>query len=416
VPDVERLLLVSAADDGYALPLAVALYSALVHLGSDVEPVVYVIDGGISERHRCALQGTVAAARSDTRINWHRLDPSIDHLRVGRHFTPTTYARLAVADAVPDTFKKAIYLDSDVQVEADLSELWEAPFDRHALLAVQDCLVPYASSPGGPPHVRGPQHATRPYFNAGVLVMDLQRWRDEQTSARVLSYLQVHGDDLVFMDQDALNAVLGGDTGLLDPKWNVPTSLLWLDRWPESPFKERMRGLKDRLLLRPAISHFIGPVKPWHGHFHDLAGARWHHYREGAGWPPPSVDPTIDDLDVWLEEQRRDDLEIASVVPHDTTLILVGESCRLPVSVCGRRALPFPERNGVFRGNPVDDATAIAELGRMREQGSRFIVFDRSAHWWLDHYRGFARHLRSSHVCVLESPRLMIFELGTAHG
>jgi hypothetical protein len=203
---------------------------------------------------------------------------------------------------------------------------------------------------------------------------------------------------------------------LLDPKWNVPTSLLWFERWPESPFKERIRGVRDDLLQRPGILHFTGPSKPWHGHFTHPAGARWDRCREEAGWPAPPKNQAVDDLSVWLEAQRRDDQEIASVVPADASLVLVGESCRLPVSVQGRRALPFLEQGGVYRGNPRDDATAIDELDRMRRDGSRFIVFDRSAFWWLDHYRGFSQHLRSSHSCVRESDRLVIFELRGAHG
>ena len=50
---------------------------------------------------------------------------------------------------------------------------------------------------------------------------------------------------------------------------------------------------------------------------------------------------------------------------------------------------------------------------RMRRLGSRFIAFDRTAFWWLDHYRGFTEHLRTSHSCVRDSDQVVIFELGS---
>jgi len=397
--------------------LAVTLYSALSHLKPDVDPEIHVIDGGISDENRRRLQETVAAARAGASIHWYVPDLSaLADLWVSGHVTSATYFSLLVPDALPGHVDRAIYLDSDVQVEADLVELWQQPLDDRALLAAQDCLIPYVSWPGGPACLRGSVATTdQPYFNAGVLVLNLPRWRIEGIPERVFDYLREHEKELTFRDQEGLNAVLVGEVGLLDPRWNVPTSLLWLERWPASPFKERMRDLRPGLVRRPGIWHFVGPSKPWHGGYSHPAGERWHRYREAAGWPASESEAEGHDLTVWLDGQRRDDEEIASLVPPDATLVLVSDSCRLPVSVRGRRALPFLERHGVYRGNPTDDDVAIDELDRMRGLGSRFIVFDRTAFWWLDHYRGFTHHLRADHCCVRESDRLVIFELRGGH-
>lgn len=417
MPETGPLVLVSGADDAYALPLAVTLHSALHNLSPDVEPRVHVVDGGISEENRGRLQETVARAREGASIRWFVPDVSaLDDLWVAGHVSAATYFSLLVPDAVPEDVDWAIYLDSDVQVEADLATLREEPLGDRPLLAVQDCLIPYASWPGGPVCVRGVDGAAgRPYFNAGVMVLNLSRWRREGLSAEVFGYLRQHEKELTFRDQEGLNAVLGSEAGLLDPKWNVPTSLLWLERWPESSFKERMRLLRPELLRSPAIWHFVGPSKPWHGGYSHPAGDRWHSYREAAGWPLPAPGPGHD-LGVWLDQQRLDDEEIASLVPADAALVLVGDSCRLPLSIRGRRALPFLERDGVYRGNPPDDEVAVRELDRMRRSGSRFIAFDRTALWWLDHYRGFADHLRAMHSCVRESDHLVVFELCSPHG
>jgi len=76
-----------------------------------------------------------------------------------------------------------------------------------------------------------------------------------------------------------------------------------------------------------------------------------------------------------------------------------------------RTALPFLERGGQYWGAPPDDASAIAELERMRRAGARYIFFAPPALWWLDHYVAFRRHLETTAECVIEEPSLIGFRL-----
>jgi hypothetical protein len=78
------------------------------------------------------------------------------------------------------------------------------------------------------------------------------------------------------------------------------------------------------------------------------------------------------------------------------------------------RVVPFVERDGAYWGAPGDDASAIAELERLRAAGLPHIVFTWPCFWWLDHYQEFARHLRTHHRCVHESERAVVFDLRTA--
>jgi lipopolysaccharide biosynthesis glycosyltransferase len=77
-------------------------------------------------------------------------------------------------------------------------------------------------------------------FNAGVLVMDLERMRDDAAVAKLLWLVENCGMN----DQDALNAYVRGDYLALDGCWNA------------APRQDVTLGAK--------IIHFVGPVKPWH--------------------------------------------------------------------------------------------------------------------------------------------------------
>jgi glycosyltransferase involved in cell wall biosynthesis len=125
-----------------------------------------------------------------------------------------------------------------------------------------------------------------------------------------------------------------------------------------------------------------------------------------AGW---KSQPLLE----WLDQTQRIKDEIAALVPAGDTLLLVDgqDPWGTEDIVAGRRAIPFLEKEGQYWGSPEDDATAIRELERLRQAGANFMVFGLQSFWWLDHYAGLHRHLRSRFRCLLENERLVVFDL-----
>ena len=103
--------------------------------------------------------------------------------------------------------------------------------------------------------------------------------------------------------------------------------------------------------------------------------------------------------------------ELKVLTASGERLILVDEDQLRHQRMLYPKALPFMEKEGQYWGPPLDDETAIRELGRMRRSGSRLIAFAWPAFWWLDHYKRFHAHLRSNFNCVLENDRLVVFDL-----
>jgi hypothetical protein len=114
--------------------------------------------------------------------------------------------------------------------------------------------------------------------------------------------------------------------------------------------------------------------------------------------------------ELWAHVATLAARDIAAVVPPGDALILVDQG-QWAIELGARRAIPFPERDGAYGGPPPDDAAAIAELERSRAAGARFIAFGSPALWWLDHYAGFSRYLRSRFSCVRETDRVVVFDL-----
>ena len=90
----------------------------------------------------------------------------------------------------------------------------------------------------------------RDYFNAGVLLIDLDRWRKERISEKALEYLAQHLQS-PYADQDALNFACDGLWKRLDPRWNF------------QPFYEKRKIADMDSKERPGIVHFVTQAKPW---------------------------------------------------------------------------------------------------------------------------------------------------------
>jgi lipopolysaccharide biosynthesis glycosyltransferase len=239
---------VCAADAAYAMPLAVMVRSAMTSLAPGSVLAVHLVDAGIRADDRARLEDLFG----DGNAELHRHEPlatDVAGLPTWGRMEATTYHRLVLARLLPAHVERAIWLDCDVVVEADLTALWELDLEGDPVLAVQDRLVPLVSSRYGVRSWRSlglPGNAR--YFNSGVMVVDLGRWRKEQVEDRAVGYLREHRDEVVFWDQEALNAVLCGQWRELDPRWNVPA-------------RQGSNGERD-----PAeawILHFSGMLKPW---------------------------------------------------------------------------------------------------------------------------------------------------------
>jgi hypothetical protein len=114
----------------------------------------------------------------------------------------------------------------------------------------------------------------------------------------------------------------------------------------------------------------------------------------------------------WYHRIRRALDDLCRVVPPGAVFVLADEAeWDTDEVVRTRRRVPLTERDGVYWGPPADDEAAIAELERLRTGGAEYLVVAWPAFWWLEHYRGWAEHLRSHHAALLETEDVRVFGL-----
>jgi lipopolysaccharide biosynthesis glycosyltransferase len=308
------LVLACAADDTFAMPMAAMLHSVFANLRSKGDVRLVVLENDIRPGKKERVERMVRAASPRIALTWVDVHDNIPKdVKLRKPISRTAYARLLLPELLPE-HEKVIYLDSDLVVEADLGRLWNTALEDHTILAVQDFAVPYVSSDRGIDVYQelglAPERA---YFNSGVMVINLKRWRAERVVARVFAYQRAYREYMNYCDQEGLNAVLAGTWKELDPRWNQQAILF--EDGGDGAFRETLCARRPELRSDPFIVHYSVSTKPWHAlceHPHQdrflhhlkasqwftpLGWGAWRSSQHALGWVRPA--------DRWLREKSR---------------------------------------------------------------------------------------------------------------
>lgn len=190
-----------------------------------------------------SFQGTIELVDFDAKEEF-------GHLR-SLHGDWTTYGRLLI----PKTIKsgKALYLDSDLVINLDVLELENFQTDK-ILSAVSGSTVNNALESSFFIQRLG-WHPETAYFNAGVLLFNIDVWNANNTEDKVKDTADKYSHNLINRDQTLLNTVCEGEFTRLPKKFNS----IWY------PGKTKPKNVDE------AILHFVGSPKPW-----DLFGQTIH--------------------------------------------------------------------------------------------------------------------------------------------
>jgi len=190
---------------------------------------------------------------SNITVEFHEVDASMLYgvkFSSGTHVTAAAYYRILLPTVLP-LLSKVLWLDCDILVLKDISPLFNIDMTHYAVAAVEDILklkdehrlqlnLSYADS----------------YFNSGVMMVNLDYWREHDVERRLLEFSKMERD-VFFEDQDALNHVFRKQWFQLSPQWNR----LYPAIYPKTNF----RSFNDiNTFENPKIIHFAGPLKPWY--------------------------------------------------------------------------------------------------------------------------------------------------------
>lgn len=213
------------------------------------------------------------------------------HVRSESGLPGASYGRLMLPQILATSARRIVYLDGDTLIDRDIHELATLDLHGNTIGAVPD-LAFLTLHDRQEVRARLGLPADAAYFNSGVLLIDVARWREQKVLDRALA--ASHRQPALFKegDQCLLNHVLARDWLEIDPSWN----------W--QPLARRSEPWMTR-----AIHHFAGGKKPWNTErlrFSSRWLRRYRDYFAASPWTAEYKPPALPDaaIDAYLAVRR----------------------------------------------------------------------------------------------------------------
>ena len=280
------MTIVYVSDDNYAHILGISLLSLYSNNKEEPSVSVYIIDDGISQKNKDKL--TVTAKRFGREIRFFKANLSTTINNMGK-WPKNIFYRFSFLSILGDELKdnRVLYLDCDTVVADNILELWNTDMDGKACAAVYECI--------GKKHKENCRLSDDlPYYNSGVLLMDVHKWKELDVEKRVQKIIALNTETkMEYPDEGIINYLLKGNVKTLKPCSNLTTikcvfSYKELKMYRKSKF---MYSEEDyfKAKTRPCIIHYTDNFlvrRPWQ------SGTRYEHpmakyflqYKDDSEW------------------------------------------------------------------------------------------------------------------------------------
>jgi lipopolysaccharide biosynthesis glycosyltransferase len=261
---------VFSIDKNFVLPFKVLLFSLRETLSLQEHASIFILhDSSISE----TLKKDLAQFAGSQSINILFVDISrqlclLPPLRDSSHVSQLTFARLFIASVLPSTINSAIYIDADTLVIDQITYLQELNLTQ-PIAACDHC------SPFDQLRIHGEEGGS--YFQAGLLRIDLEDWRNTDVMDKFMNVINNSYDRILWWDQDVLNIVFKDKWQRLPVSYNLCRVV-----------RESLDNPQHSIKLDQKLIHFDGGHRPWVGFRDDHYGVLWYSaFKRAFGFEHP---------------------------------------------------------------------------------------------------------------------------------
>jgi len=216
--------IVIVTDEHYVIHLAALLKSIEVNHKTGEKINVYVIADGVKKSSQKKIQASVSPDMFS--ITWIRMQDTIPagiKLPLDRTSYPVTiYLRLFIQYIVPADTEKALFLDVDMIVLDEISNLYNHDLGDNVIAAVQDQrLLTFDNEWGGIFNYKELGFAPKTkYFNTGLIIFNMKQWADGNYAQKIIDCIDENIKYANYPDQYGFNVVLANKWLELDTRWN----------------------------------------------------------------------------------------------------------------------------------------------------------------------------------------------------
>ncbi len=252
----------------------------------------YIMSLQIPKKLECELADYVKTYdRPDAKreVSYIELGDMKDHFNFEidtNAWNPIVLARLLLDKLLPEDLHRIIYMDGDTIVRGDLSELWNTDMGDSSIGACIEstCSLKRKEALG---------LKNMPYHNAGVLLVDLDNWRKNNTGKEIIDYYRANDGKLYANDQDAINGSQRGKIKTLSITYNYHNTYdIYRYRLLEKNCDYQVPGKDEveKIKANPCIIHFLGEERPWRKGNKHRFGKEYIKYLDMTPWKGQNIE------------------------------------------------------------------------------------------------------------------------------
>jgi lipopolysaccharide biosynthesis glycosyltransferase len=208
------------SDEKFCEIFATSVVSLFEYSKNEPDLRVFLIENNISDLSKKRIQQIANQYnRSIELIPMPQIEELMGtSLYIASYLNLVDYARLFAGSILPPYVERAIQLDCDLVLQDSLRPVWDFELgDNFAAMINEGQGKGYRkvlglSEDGG-------------YFNSGVMLCDIKKWRDNNIEKDIVQYVQQRSGYIPVAAQGVINAVLDGKIGVLPLRSNVFTHL-----------------------------------------------------------------------------------------------------------------------------------------------------------------------------------------------
>ncbi|MDD7015114.1 MAG: glycosyltransferase family 8 protein [Treponema sp.] len=255
----DKINLALCTDDNFIYPTLTAIDSVLKNNATTLFSV-FIVTAGISDKSREIIKAFSSEKQKHAGIKIITVDKTILSgcpVKDSDHVSISTYLRVLLPSIIPENIKKILYMDGDILCVSSLETFYNTDISQKSCAAVHDernnsCEIfgrlDYCSKNG--------------YFNAGVILINLEWWRKNNVQNKTLEFISENPEKCLWHDQDALNYILNGTVEWADFRYNLTQGFLF-DK-PKLEIDEAYQDDIESAIKNPCLIHYCAAYKPWH--------------------------------------------------------------------------------------------------------------------------------------------------------
>lgn len=206
------------SSDMYISIAAVSIISLLENNKSIEKIHFFIADDGISEKNKTSLVNLIRRYNADlTYIDLPDVSKLLDFPFKDRYQIGHSYPRMCIAQLLPESIERVLILDSDTLVLDDLGKLWNIEMGKTIMAGVVDCMNLKAY------HKQFALEAEQFYCNAGMLLVDVKKWREQRIEEKISGAIKEHNGNVFFFEQTLMNYCCRGQILKLPAAYNMYT-------------------------------------------------------------------------------------------------------------------------------------------------------------------------------------------------